>query len=315
MGEAFGGSSRWLALRSALMDPGGVVQTLQAVVRFGLVIYDGPLAAGFGAQCFQPGNINIACGCFSGFEPSCCEPGCGGTPAPQAMPADCPDVMVLNPALANYAAISAAYPARELGGSTPTDRALERIVSTLPVVNKHLPDDMSGPVYVILATDGAPNDTCSMNGGGGGGLDFQPAVAQRVLDVVRNGVTMGMRMFVISLAGGDARLRTHLQEVAQIGSPGQAPFEPSSRDELVTALRNIIAGATCQVALDGTVASGQECSGQVALNDRPLPCNEPDGWRLVNANTLQLSGAACDSFLGAPSSVFATFPCGAFIPQ
>src|SRR6201999_576929 len=41
MSSMFGQGSRWLALRSTLMDPGGVVDALQASVRFGLVIYAG----------------------------------------------------------------------------------------------------------------------------------------------------------------------------------------------------------------------------------------------------------------------------------
>jgi hypothetical protein len=43
MNEDFGGNgqSRWEALRAALMDPGGVVETLQHSVRFGMVLYSG----------------------------------------------------------------------------------------------------------------------------------------------------------------------------------------------------------------------------------------------------------------------------------
>lgn len=337
MGQRFANSTRWDALRTALMDPGGVVSTLEKAVRFGLVIYNGPdeFSGGGnggnggtrgGGACFAPDRINPSCLCFSGFEPFCCQAACGAsdpmampmpapaptTPAdPAAMPQECANLMVVNPALSNYAAINSAYPQREVGGSTPTHRALERIVSTLPVTNSAIPDDMTGPVYVILATDGAPNDSCA----GGFGGSFDPETAKRVVEVVTSGVAMGMRMFVISLAGDDLELRQHLQEVANIGSPGQAPFEPASKDELVTALRNIIGGATCQVALDGTVMQGEECSGQVSLNGQFLTCNVPNGWKLADDHTLQLTGTACDTFLGAQSAIEATFPCNVFVPQ
>ena len=56
MNQDFSGSSRWLALRSTLMDPGGVVDSLQAIVRFGMVIYSG----GGGAECVQLVTVNPA---------------------------------------------------------------------------------------------------------------------------------------------------------------------------------------------------------------------------------------------------------------
>lgn len=338
MGDDFADTSRWEALRSALMDPGGVVQTLETTVRFGLVIYNGPEEnlfdpniggnggnnGGVPGACNAPENINPLCLCFTGYEPFCCQPRCGGMtamPAPDPMPAPMPDpmqppmqcenIVVVNPALSNYAAINASYPQEQLGGSTPTHRALERIVSTLPVVNQTLPDDMTGPTYVVLATDGEPNDFCSDSGGGG----FQNDVAQRVVEVVRNGVQMGMKMFVVSLAGEDRRLRQHLEEVAGIGSPGQPPFEPAGKDELVDTLRTIIGGTTCQIALDGTVMSDQACTGSVMYNGQNLPCNDPNGWRLVDDHTLQLTGSACEAFLSTPSMVYAQFPCGVFVPQ
>jgi hypothetical protein len=310
MDEAFESSTRWIALRAALMDPDGVVASLQAAVRFGLVLYDGP-DEGLLSMCFAPENIDPNCLCFSGFEPFCCQARCGGMPAAPPTPAECANVMVVQPALSNHAALDGAFPRQPLGGSTPTDRALQRVVSEFSMLAPAQPDALAaGPVIVILATDGAPNDAC------GGTINATDAeVAQRVLDVVGDGVQMGMRMFVISLAGDDPQLRTHLQQVAQLGSPGQPPFEPSTKDELVDALRNIVGGATCQVALDGKVAVGQECSGEVALNGESLTCGAADGWRLVDDHTLQLTGAACDRFLASQSSVSARFPCGVFIPQ
>jgi hypothetical protein len=339
MGERFADSSRWETLRSALMAPDGVVATLQNAVRFGLVIYNGPQETGGGRgggggggdddECFAPQNINALCRCFTGLEPSCCEPQCGAAPAPMtpatdpmapttppAMPPaeECATVMVVNPALSNYAAIDTAYPQTEVGGSTPTHRALEHIVTTLPVVNKQLPDSKEGPIYVILATDGAPNDACT-GAGGGGRVSFDPATAMRVVEVVTQGVQAGMRMFVVSLAGDDNELRQHLQEVAAIGSPGQMPFEPATKDELVNTLQQLVSGATCQVALEGRVTVGQECSGEVTLNGERLTCNVADGWRLIDDHTVALTGAACESFLLKQSMVNATFPCGVFIPK
>jgi hypothetical protein len=132
---------------------------------------------------------------------------------------------------------------------------------------------------------------------------------------VTTGVQKGMHMFVISLAGDDPELSAHLDQVANIGSPGQKPFVPAGKDELVAALQQIIGGATCQVELNGTVAMGQECSGEVQLNGTALPCNGPDGWRMANDRTVQLQGAACSSFVGVASQVRAAFPCSVFRPD
>ena len=41
-----GRSTRWTALRSALMDPDGIVTRLQGGVSFGMALYDGPLEFG-----------------------------------------------------------------------------------------------------------------------------------------------------------------------------------------------------------------------------------------------------------------------------
>jgi hypothetical protein len=310
MDEAFEATTRWEALREALIDPGGVVATLEAAVRFGLVLYDGPEDGLLStATCFMPENIDPGCLCFSGFEPACCQASCGATPMPAQAPAQCANVSVIEPALSNHAAIDAAYPGQPLGGSTPTDRALERVVSALSLAGPMPPDSQTGPVIVVLATDGAPNDAC------GGTINATGVeVAQRVVDAVSDGVSMGMRLFVISLAGDDAELRSHLQQVASVGSPGQSPFEPSTKGDLVAALRSIISGATCQVTLNGTVAAGQECTGEVTLNGEPLSCNSPDGFRLTDDHTLGLTGSACDRFLAAQSSLHAQFPCGVFIP-
>jgi hypothetical protein len=314
MADEFGGSTRWESLRSALMAPDGVVSGLQQNVRFGMVIYSGgeqmvPACTG--------GVVNFACGCYTGAEDACCTAACGGTPpVPVGM---CADLVVVAPAISNFMTLDTAYPAHEIGGWTPTDRALEHVVTQLPVLNDpSLPDLKKDPIYVILATDGAPNDQCGgmgLGGGGGGAAGFQPVVAQRVVDSVTAGVQKGMHMFVISLAGDDPELSAHLDQVANIGSPGQKPFVPAGKDELVAALQQIIGGATCQVELNGTVAAGQECSGEVQLNGTALPCNGPDGWSMVNERTVQLQGTACSSFVAVASQVHAAFPCSVFRPD
>jgi hypothetical protein len=276
MDQAFDGArSRWDTLRSTLMDKGGVVDSLQAVVRFGMVIY-----AGGGDQ------------------------------------ANCVQLITAEPALNNLAKLSGQYPTTPVASGTPTDKALDYVVKNLPVLNTGTLDASAGPVYVVLATDGSPNDMCS---GGLGGLGGQrgggnAAVEQNVVDVTAQGTKNGMQMFVISLAGSDTRLQGHLNLVAAATSSKTPPYAPSTQNELITAFQKIVGGAGCLIKLDGQVAKGAECGGTVQLNSQALKCNDTNGWKLFDPRTVQLMGSACDQFIGAQSLVTANFPCDIFSP-
>jgi hypothetical protein len=264
------GMSRWTTLRSTLMDPGGVVDSLQAVVRFGMVLYAG-------------GDL-----------------------------ANCVQLVTVAPELNNLSALAAMYPAGPLAMGTPTDKALEHVVNNLPVLNTGTLDASEGPVYVVLATDGAPNDNCSSGGfGRGGGQN----VEQRVVDITSEGTRNGMQMFVISLAGDDMRLQTHLDAVAAATASQTPPYVPSTRNELISAFQAIVGSASCLVSLDGAVELGKECTGSVLLNSAPLTCNDPNGWMLFDPSTVQLTGTACSEFLDHQSMVRASFPCEIFSPN
>ena len=263
--------SRWSALRSTLMDAGGVVDTLQAKVRFGMVIY------------------------------------AGGDPT------DCVQLVTVQPALNNLTALAAQYPMVPLANGTPTDKALDYVVKNLPVLNTGMLDVTTGPTYVVLATDGQPNDNCGTGSGGfqGSGVN----VEQRVVDVTEEGARNGMQMFVISMAGGDTQLQSHLERVAAATVSKTPPFAPSTRNDLISAFEKVIGSASCLVSLDGKVKSGQECTGSVRLNSVALGCNQPDGWKLFDPSTVQLTGSACNTFLQQQSMVIANFPCEVFSPN
>ena len=290
MDEAFGASTRWNELRAALMDPaGGVVPTLQAAVLWGMVMYDCPID--FGA---------IFGGLFGG----------GGTDAGTAT-GMCPRLVKVDPALNNYNAINdpANYPAMPLGGSTPTHNALDAVlpfVATPP----QTPDGTVSPIYVVLATDGQPNDFCS----GGIGADASALVltaAQKIADT-------GTKMYVISLAGGDAALQAHLEQVAMIGGTGKPPFTPMNKADLLQTFQEIIGGAVgCEIRLNGKVTPGQECAGYVNIKGiGQLTCNDPNGWRLKDEQTIEITGTACEKFRATKdASLDANFPCDVFTPE
>lgn len=280
MRDDLGGVSRWSALRSALMDPDGVVDSLQSVVEFGMVLYNGP-----------GGSIG---GIFGGG-------------------AACPQIIIVPASLDNYGAINAAYPAEQLGGSTPTHYGIEaaRMQIMIPPAS---PDIVPGPAYIILATDGAPNDMCENSSASfASGLDAETYV----IDQTGLALSEDIKTFVISLAGGDVDLLGHLTDVTTAGGTGTTPFEPATKQDLVDTLANIVGGAIgCEIVLDGTVTEGMECLGFVDLNGTRLGCDDPDGWRLISENTIELTGKACDDLMADDSLLLhADFPCDVFKPE
>jgi hypothetical protein len=316
----FGNSTRWTALRTALLDPmKGLIFRLQNSVSFGATLYDGTI------------DITLAL-TQGGGGGSSQNPGCALNYASMKDQGMCPQLVdVLPPKLNNAMVIDAAYPKTELGGSTPTDKALNHVMDgLLAMVQQQGPDQKAmSPVYVILATDGAPNDIC-VGGTGGDGS------AQRagVISAVDRGAAAGITTWVVSLAGGDAMLQAHLDEVAKHGDPKNAmakTFNPTNPDDLIMTLARLLGGAVgCHINLNGTVTVGQECAGSVKYNGKTLPCCEkagsgfncdqkpaamPNGWRLSDDHSIELVGDSCTSFLlGADELLQATFPCEVFRP-
>lgn len=275
--------SRWGALRGALMDPtSGLVKVLEHDVKFGMVMFDGPL----------PANVPIRL-------PD------GGVAMFSSGPATtCPRLVDVEPALENFDAIEKAYTLDPLGGSTPTDKALEQVINHLPNAAQAGPDTMVQPTIVVLATDGEPNDYCSMS--------FPPPdVRPDVIKAVQQLVANGNKTYVISLAGSDSGLMQFCGEVAQAGGTGKPAYVPSSKDALVQAFRDIIGpGVACDVHLNGMVKPGMECKGTVQLDGASLDCNSDNGWRLKDASTLTITGDACSKLRQASNAyLHANFPC------
>jgi hypothetical protein len=313
MCEQFGGGTRWSALRTALLEPMmGVIPRLQATVEFGLLLYDGTI------------DLIVAL-TNTGGSPN---PACAGMYAAQKAMGNCPQLIEVPPALNNFAAIDPMFPQVELGGSTPTHKAMMRAVDSLIALRTMDPDAMNKPQYIILATDGQPNDICV--GGVGGDVSVQQG---QVLAEVDRAKMAGITTYVISLAGNDTGLQGHLDEVARRGDPMNPmarTFTPMTPQDLVNALLAIVGGAVgCEIFLNGMVREGAECSGFVELNGAELPCCEangasytcngmatamPDGWILKTPSSIELIGPSCDLFLQNPDAQLrAGFPCGVFV--
>lgn len=312
MCETFGGSTRWRATRDALLEPmNGLVYRLQQTVHFGLLLYDGTIDA-------------VALLSATEASPS---PACAGQYLAAKGMGECPGLVQVPVALNNAMAIDMAYPTLELGGSTPTDKAMKVAVDQMIAMKVTDPDAKPRPQYIILATDGQPNDICIGGLGGDGSLQKSNVIAE-----VDRAAMANITTFVISLAGMDAGLQAHLDEVAKHGEP-QNPmahtFNPMTPEDLTNTLITIIGGAVgCEITLNGMVTVGSECRGFVKLGGVAAPCcqvgaggavcngmnvDPPDGWRLKDPSTIELLGSTCANFLQSPDLLLeAGFPCDVF---
>ncbi|MEM1413523.1 MAG: vWA domain-containing protein [Myxococcota bacterium] len=271
MNATFGGSTRWLALRESLLDAeDGLVASLEGIVRFGLALYSARAE--------------------------------GNDPGPPI--GECPLVELVDADLNNLDSIEAVYGMRDPIDETPTGEAIEVLTSFL----LDRPDPPEDPTIFVLATDGEPDQCSELNPQNGQG---------RSVAAAETAFAAGVRTFVISVGAGVVS-DEHLQDMANAGlgrgpEDDNAPFFVAGDDEgLRSALQSIIGGAlSCELTLDGRIENlDQACTGEVLLNGRRLECDDPNGWRAIDAERIELVGTACDEFLAeAGVTLTASFPC------
>jgi hypothetical protein len=225
----------------------------------------------------------------------------------------CPTpIKPISPALNNLPTIQSTIPMVQPGMYTPTGPALDYVYKNMIVASS--PDGNLGPQIVILATDGEPNSCGGAGRGGQVTTDYQPAI-----DAVKYGVTVGATTYIVSLADSAGTFHDHLQDLANLGDPaanGAAKlYTPGSPQELEDALAELVGGAVgCDIALNGTIATGSECKGTVTLDGAAIGCNDPNGWKLVDPQHIRLQGTACQKLMANNGAVDATFPCDSFSP-
>lgn len=226
------GTTRWKALRKALLEPDkGLIYLFQARAAFGMLLYDGTIS-------MEALFANADAQQQAGGSPS---PECAAAYMMEKQEGDCPLLITVPPKFDNAKAIDGKFPQTELGGSTPTDKAMKVARETLIKARQKGEDREQNPEYIILATDGQPNDIC-VGGAGGDGTAQQKGVIAEVDAATKAGI----KTYVISLAGGDAALETHLNEVAKHGNPTKKDartYTPLSAEELVNALQELVNAA------------------------------------------------------------------------
>jgi hypothetical protein len=225
MCETFGSGTRWSELRKILMDPmSGLIYRYENQVDFSLMLYDGTIDF-------------TALGMATNSTPS---PACAGGRSLMRNMGDCPQLVQVPATRTNARAIDMMYPAQELGGSTPTDKALNVAVDQMIMANPGA-DPALHPKFIILATDGQPNDIC-VGGLGGDGTAQQAGV----IAAADRAAQAGIRTYVISLAGGDPALEAHLTMVAMHGdptNPGARSYSPMAPDDLLATMKVLLGNA------------------------------------------------------------------------
>jgi hypothetical protein len=288
MNEAYGNSTKWAAMRDAMVNPtDGVVKTVQGRIAFALAVFSG-------------GRTGIN----------------GGCPFPDP---------IVPHNVNNYDAIAAALPQESPGMYTPTGVALDEVCKALPGVSENgllsqyviLATDGEPNSCGSIASFGGRGGRGSFGGGGMPATDYQS-----VIDAANRCCAAGVTIYVVSLQpDASSDFQSHLQQIADIGicNRGGAAtlYSPQNPDELSSDLGKLVSGVlNCDVQLNGDVVQGKECKdSEVKLGTQKLKCNDDNGWILVNSNVIRLQGAACESFKNDPSlQVTAKFPCDVFTP-
>ena len=311
MREPFlGATSRWSALRAALLDEDdGLIAALQGVIHFGIVLFS------------NGGESSVVAD--TGFSAS-------------AEDRPCPDLVAVKPLLNNLEAIEDAFPQDPPGGWSPTAAALELASDQLMQYETEEQKE-EAPSYLVLCTDGKPTACLDPEDSG---VNVPPEDWEATERAVEQGVKSGIETVVVNLASQRTKadessltptdrekeelqeykeLQRYLRELAKQGAAGSIVFkpdaiEPDTAEDLARELLKIANSALgCTVRLNGQVEPGQECSGELTLNGRERECEGPHGWQLVDPRHIELQGDSCLELNTNPSSILqAAFPCGVF---
>jgi hypothetical protein len=210
----------------------------------------------------------------------------------------CPQLTAEGAAMDNRVAIDTLITSHPVptDGDTPTGESLRALVSALGAPTAH--------TVIVLVTDGDP-DTCAAPDWD---LDAAKLVA---VEAARDAYAAGFPVYVLSV-GGDTTA-AHMQDVANAGAgvmSGATYFRADTAVQLADAFRSIIRGAReCRFTLSGTVVDA--AAGQITLGGTALGAAD---WHLVDAHTIELVGAACDTFKDTDDiTLAASFACGSIV--
>lgn len=277
------GTSRWDALKDALTGPQSPVRALDNKVRFGMAFYHNH------AQLDLPPEEGVCPIVDKGGD----------------------EELLMPPAFGRFEAFAEYFLPLGTFRNTPTAESYERVAAELEAF------DEPGPKYIVLATDGNP-DRCENNRENAPGPNGGALSRQMVVDAVTAAYEKDITTFVISV-GGDVT-PDHLRNVANVGQ-GYDPDDPEDRfyivtsaEALTTAFEEIIYGTrSCVLTLDGEIDPDQADKGEVKIDDDPVPMDEENGWVIIDGQTIELKGTACETIKNGDHVLSARFPCEAVV--
>jgi hypothetical protein len=216
----------------------------------------------------------------------------------------CPTLTEVGPRLLNRYPIEELYDSLLPTGRTPTAEAIDAVVTQYGGAS----DGDDGRSAIILATDGTPTGCAA-------------ASSQEAFDAMvasaRHAAEADLPVHVISLAP-TLTSAEGLQRTANVGlglpegeRPGAPIHAPGDAEELQATLRELLDDTLdCRLAVEGELQVARACEGEVTLDDEPLPCDDGNGWRAVDATHVELLGTACDRLQrSAATRISARFPC------
>lgn len=209
----------------------------------------------------------------------------------------------------NAQAIVAELEATTPGGGTPTAKTLGKALEQLSALPA-----AGGSRVVVLATDGGPNCNTDLNPAtcrcvqpgqctdARNCLDDAEATAQAAsLNAA------GFSVFVIGIPGSEnfTDVLNGLADAGGTARPGATRYyQANNASGLASALENIASRvATCRFDLARAVPADADITVTAGGTTVPADPSRTNGWALVDNDTIELFGAACDSLVNAPANV------------
>jgi hypothetical protein len=92
-------------------------------------------------------------------------------------------------------------------------------------------------------------------------------------------------------------------------------YEASDPDEMITAFQDIIGDVrSCSIDLQKPVDLDRADEGTVILNGTTLTYGDDADWHMVDEDTFELLGGACDTYKSNTEiNLSAEFPCGVVV--
>jgi hypothetical protein len=272
---------RWQPSVSAVRR---ITMELQSRIRFGLALFPDPAVKD------ATGVLTGLTDCFAAADPQKC---LDELTAMTATGVCAPGAVVVPIGDSNAMAIGKALDSTQPTGGTPTSATLERLVTTY--ANEPAGPDSIGvhAKYVLLVTDGQP--TCPA---GQGQETTQPDIdaSNKAIEAL---LAKDVRTYVIgydTTGAGNEKLASVLDGFATRGGTGDTMHRPVENEaSLVMELQKITGQIVgCSFTLDK--APSRADFVRVTLDGRQVNLGEANGWRMEGDRTVELTGAACDTF-------------------